>query len=741
MSILAELASRGYRLLPLPLRQKYPPPTGWPTHSEPYVIPAGSNVAIGVLGDVAILITNDAAATAWATEEFGIPNVRSVRGAHWYFRARPGQANEGNKLTAVGLLELHVRNKYALIPPSIHPSGAEYRWGRPLPSVAELPEAPDLRDLWHPSGTHHSKLLSMSAAAARAGKNAETILAELRTYRDAHLADALAHPESELRAMSESASAKFHLEQERPPAAASPELPVSEDLWNRDPGGLIVSANRAAFVESLQAAYHFAAFEDTEELLVFDGGFYRSNARQFIHRHIEQSFAEEGQTSRLNFRREVYEAVRARSHHHREEFNPPGFLAVRNGLLDVRDRTRPSFRAHDPSVLLTFGLPVDYIPTAECPGFLDFLSEAQPDPSVRDLLQEEAGYILAPGNWLKTAFFWVGESDTGKSTLQAVLRGVIGPKNVTAVSLQSLSDNRFASAGLSNKLANFFADLSSKIVRDTGTFKMLTGGTDEVAAEKKFQPAFSFVNPAKLFFSANEMPPVPAADDAFYRRWIITDFPNRVPIERQDPELATRLIGGEGQGILNWAIVGLARLSARGRFDPPPAAVDTGRMWRRLSSSLAWFVETQVIRRPRASVAKSDFYARYAQWCADHDVDPRAQRDVGAELPRLVPGAKEGFPKPGGKGTRSVRSWCGIALRDQGDEPTEATLEEYTMPSGGVEPVELVESGPAFVVGSTGSTGSTGEFGTGVAHRARALLDTSAAGRWEDDGGRVGEAP
>ncbi len=209
---LSDLARGGYFLLPLPPRSKQPPPDGWTARKEPYAIPETGNVAIGVRGDVAILITNDEAATAWATENFGRPNVRTPRGGHWYFRARPGQVNESNKLTPVGTIEFHVRNKYALIPQSIHPSGAAYQWDRQLPPVAELPEAPDLRELWNPGGEHHSKLLAMSAAKAHAGMDSETIFSELTAWRDGHLPDPNAHPDRGLRQMAESAYSKFHTE-------------------------------------------------------------------------------------------------------------------------------------------------------------------------------------------------------------------------------------------------------------------------------------------------------------------------------------------------------------------------------------------------------------------------------------------------------------------------------------------------------------------------------------------------
>ena len=213
-----ELRALGYSLLPLPPKAKEPPPKGWKEHAEPYEIPAEDNVAVAV-GErshgLAVLITNDDASTTWATEKFGPPTVRSRRGGHWWFKAPSGTANEANAKTDVGQMELHAAHgKYVVIPPSIHPSGVPYTWsGGP---TSNLPALPDLRDLWHPGGTHHTELLRQSAAKAHDGKDAETIFRELTSWRNAHLPDPHAHPDRELRQLAESAVAKF--QSERPPA-------------------------------------------------------------------------------------------------------------------------------------------------------------------------------------------------------------------------------------------------------------------------------------------------------------------------------------------------------------------------------------------------------------------------------------------------------------------------------------------------------------------------------------------
>lgn len=204
----------GYLVLPIPPGRKSPPPRGWVETEAEYVIPDGSNLAIATRGELSILITNDEPATAWATARYGSPHVWSRRGGHWYFRSLPGQKNEANTTTAVGTIELHVRNKYALIPPSVHPEGTPeeplYRWGeRPLPALGDLPDVPDLRDLFHPKGTHHAGLLRISCAAAAAGKPEAQVFQELREWVDGHLPDPDAHPDAELRDMAQSAVGKY----------------------------------------------------------------------------------------------------------------------------------------------------------------------------------------------------------------------------------------------------------------------------------------------------------------------------------------------------------------------------------------------------------------------------------------------------------------------------------------------------------------------------------------------------
>jgi putative DNA primase/helicase len=76
-----------------------------------------------------------------------------------------------------------------------------------------------------------------------------------------------------------------------------------------------------------------------------------------------------------------------------------------------------------------------------------------------------------------------GPGDTGKSTLLALFEELLGTRNVSNATLQSIAHDRFAGADLYGKLANISADLDAKAIQSTGVFKILTGGQDSLRVE------------------------------------------------------------------------------------------------------------------------------------------------------------------------------------------------------------------------------------------------------------------
>jgi len=82
--------------------------------------------------------------------------------------------------------------------------------------------------------------------------------------------------------------------------------------------------------------------------------------------------------------------------------------------------------------------------------------------------------------------------------------------------------------------------------------------------------SFPFVNRAKLTFSCNVVPEVYEDTTAFFRRWIIIQFPHTFDSAKADKDLPKKLTTAEEfSGILNFALEGLNRLRYSPLAEPP----------------------------------------------------------------------------------------------------------------------------------------------------------------------------
>lgn len=210
--------------------------------------------------------------------------------------------------------------------------------------------------------------------------------------------------------------------------------------------------------------------------------------------------------------------------HHRDLYQLEGeptedFINFRNGMLDWRTG---ELLSHDPSYLSTVQIPLEWDPDAQCKAFEEWL-ESILHPDYVTLIWQMIGYLLMSGNPLQVAFLFLGKGRNGKGTLMRVLGNLLGEENISAISLDDLSGNRFAAAGLYGKLANLAGDIDATFQSSTAKFKSLTG-EDLFSAENKGQPAFRFKNWAVPVFSANKIPGSNDTSEGYLRRWVVVKF-------------------------------------------------------------------------------------------------------------------------------------------------------------------------------------------------------------------------
>lgn len=122
--------------------------------------------------------------------------------------------------------------------------------------------------------------------------------------------------------------------------------------------------------------------------------------------------------------------------------------------------------------------------------------------------------------------FFKGNGGEGKSTFIAYLSNhILGSDNVSAVTPQDLSNDRFQVVELLGKSANICADVLDDYIEDSSILKRLTGG-DPVTAQFKGIQGFKMINYSKLIFSANRLPKFKDHTKGFSDRLAVVPFIN-----------------------------------------------------------------------------------------------------------------------------------------------------------------------------------------------------------------------
>lgn len=257
----------------------------------------------------------------------------------------------------------------------------------------------------------------------------------------------------------------------------------------------------------------------------------------------------------------------------------------------------------------------------------------------------------------------VGSGANGKTTFLNIIIKVLGRHNCSFRSLQELMENRFAPADLYGKLANIYDDLPPTKLTKTGLFKMLVSG-GEIQAEKKFRNPFKFRNYAKLVFSANKIPTTIDDTQAFFRRWIIINFPNEFIGDKADPHLEDKLSTPECLSyVLKWMLTGLKRLLENCKFSNEESIDEIEDKYLRMSNPVYAFLSDCTEPDPDAAVSKDELYHAFLDYCKSNKLPTVSKRAFGEHVKALAR-VTDGWVKINGK---AVRAWRGIKfLQERG---------------------------------------------------------------------------
>ncbi len=307
-------------------------------------------------------------------------------------------------------------------------------------------------------------------------------------------------------------------------------------------------------------------------------------------------------------------------------------INLQNGPLEIKPDGW-NLRAPDAADFLTYQLPFAYQPNATAPTFAAYLDTVLPDEGLRGVLAEYLGYVFTRHLKLEKALFCYGTGANGKSVLFEIVNALLGPENVTSLSLSHLREE-YNRAELSDKLLSYSSELDGGKL-ETALFKQLISG-EPIQARRKYGHPFTLTDYAKLAFNANELPRDAEHSEAFFRRFLIVPFTVTIPTEQRDATLAGRIIAGELPGVFNWVLEGLRRLLAANGFTPCLAVSETLSAYKLESNSVAQFLDEEGYRpSPDRHQPLKELYAAYRLSCQQDGGRPVGRTNFSKRLKAL----------------------------------------------------------------------------------------------------------
>jgi putative DNA primase/helicase len=308
---------------------------------------------------------------------------------------------------------------------------------------------------------------------------------------------------------------------------------------------------------------------------------------------------------------------------------------LKNGTVEINPESDKKVDVREPkrTDFLTYQLPFRYDKGATAPRFKRYLDEVLPDKDMQKILAEYIGYVFIRSSTLKLekALILLGSGGNGKSVFFDTVNHLLGDKNVSTYTLQSLTNqNGYYRAKLANRLVNYASEINGNM--ETSLFKQLVSG-EPVEARLPYGEPFILKDYAKLIFNCNELPSDVEHTNAFFRRFMIVPFDVTIPEAQQDKQLAKKIIQSELSGVFNWVLDGLQRVLQQKDFTQCDAVTDQNKKYRKESDSVQLFISERGYKdHLTKTTLLKELYGKYKRFCEADGYRPTSKRTFSLRL-------------------------------------------------------------------------------------------------------------
>ena len=564
-------------------------------------------------------------------------------GWHYYFQAPDKTVITNASLKEYPGIDIRGEKGQVVVPPSIHESGSAYEWEHapwdvppsPIPDwllrIISVASEEQIMGETMAAGNRNNSIFHQALMLARQGAMQEFTVTTMRAWRDASNAKDISDDEIEKtvesaykRAEQEKTARTAHATQRTDSDNADRMVRLYEERLRYATGYGWVVWNEKAWVPDEENARVITlatesmlmlrdeALEEAKTPENFKAALAKSqwamNSLNIGRLHAAVELAGARDVVRINMNRLDSRETRM-------------LLNVNNGIVNLTDG---SIIEHDPKLMLTKVVNVNYNPNAVCPFWERTLALAfDNNQRLIDYMKRAVGYSIT-GSVAEQCLFicWGEQGNNGKSTILEMLQWLLNPyatmsdmKVITSVDM----DNRVASSlarlpGVRLVSMNE-ADENQKL--SEALVKQITGG-DTLQACKKFHEPFEFSPIFKLWIRTNEKPVIRGMTDAIWRRIKLIPFVKPIPAEfRRSRDEVDDELHSEAEGILNWCIQGAKEWVEHGLQDPDEVTAATAG-YRSEMDVITVFFDECVTEDPNSTVSRSELYQTFSRWAKEN---------------------------------------------------------------------------------------------------------------------------
>lgn len=324
----------------------------------------------------------------------------------------------------------------------------------------------------------------------------------------------------------------------------------------------------------------------------------------------------------------------------------PYLINTKEGVYDIRTG---EIKPHDPALLCSklCGFDSTYDDDEQWNGFLNYAFCGNEE--YMKYIQTVMGATIIGKVFTEGLSIAHGSGGNGKSTFFEAIHKTLGSYSTVITSDVFVQNKQINDGAELFKIKGtrmvLACELSPGTTLDVGKIKKYCS-TDTVSIRGVYTNAIDVEPTYSMFITCNEIPKLPQSaldDDGTLDRLHVLPFlaENMRYDAMNISNYGEKLFQDCGYSIFNWLLAGAGRFIANGnKYDPEPAFIDRyAKDQFKMTNTLDQFLEVCTERAPGSRIKRSEFHARYSEYCLEHELPQENKSSLMRSM------QKRGFPK------------------------------------------------------------------------------------------------